>query len=219
MPFSHVDSKGCAFEDKLDRLFQGKSEGFFIELGAHDGITQSNTAKLEYDRMWKGLLVEPTLRLYEECCRNRPNSQCVRAACVASTFKQPKVMGDFGDGGGCMSSINGMRCHAKLSDLCAVPAVTLEHLLDQMKPSTIDFLSLDTEGYELNVLDGLNLDRYRPHYMLIEIYNTQHEQIVEFLTKQRYELLENFSNYNKTDNPGWDGTHNDYLFRDAMRSN
>jgi len=77
---------------------------------------------------------------------------------------------------------------------------------------TIDFLSLDTEGYELNILKGLSLDKYRPRYMLIEIYNKDLNAIVSHLKEFNYTLESNFSNYNYIDNPHWDGTHNDYLF-------
>jgi hypothetical protein len=110
-----------------------------------------------------------------------------------------------------MSSVAGARLHS--TNLCKVPAITLEAILDtHLGSNTIDFLSLDTEGYELPILKGLNLDKYRPSYMLIEIYTKDYDEIVRFLESKRYTLHSNFSNYNKTTNPGWDGTHNDYLF-------
>ena len=51
--------------------------------------------------------------------------------------------------------------------------------------------------------------------MLVEITNDYHN-ITEFFTKNNYKLHSNFSNYNVIDNPGWDGTHNDYLFIDII---
>ena len=74
-------------------------------------------------------------------------------------------------------------------------------------------MTVDTEGYELYVLDGLNLEKYRPTYLLVEIYEYDKEAIINYLTGFNYILLENITNYNKLDNPGWDGTHNDYLFK------
>lgn len=111
-----------------------------------------------------------------------------------------------------MGSINGSR--TKNNELVKVQAITLEKILNKYKIKHIDFLSLDTEGYELNILKGLNLDKYRPNYMLIEIYKKDYENIIKFLEIKKYKLISNFSNYNKIDNPGWDGTHNDYLFVD-----
>jgi len=50
--------------------------------------------------------------------------------------------------------------------------------------------------------------------MLIEIYIKDYEKILIFLLSKNYKLHSNYSNYNNIDNPGWDGTHNDYLFYD-----
>jgi hypothetical protein len=92
----------------------------------------------------------------------------------------------------------------------------LERLLDQYTNpgQIIDLLSLDTEGYELPILRGLNLNKYRPRYMLIEIYAKDFNEIVSFLLSHNYMLHSNFSNYSLATNPHWDGTHNDYLFVD-----
>jgi len=48
--------------------------------------------------------------------------------------------------------------------------------------------------------------------VLIEIYSNEYDSIATFLHDKNYKLLSNFTNYNIIDNPGWDGTHNDYLF-------
>ena len=50
--------------------------------------------------------------------------------------------------------------------------------------------------------------------MLIEVYNKDYDNIIEFLKEKNYSLLCNFTNYNLITNPGWDETHNDYLFVD-----
>ena len=86
--------------------------------------------------------------------------------------------------------------------------------LDEHSCVVIDFLSLDTEGYELEILKGLNLLKYRPKLLLIEVYVKDYENIVTFLKLHNYSLQDNLTNYNKIDNPGWDGTHNDFLFKD-----
>jgi FkbM family methyltransferase len=208
--YSHVDNQGVFFEEKLDRLFQ-KRNGFYIELGANNGLEQSNTAFFEKHRDWKGILIEPSYAAYEACKVNRPKSICLQYACVSNDYAHPFVEGDF-TSTHLMASVEGARLHS--TDLCKVPAITLEAILDTHLGSTttIDLLSLDTEGYELPILKGLSLDKYRPSYMLIEIYTKDYDEIVSFLKSKRYTLHSNFSNYNKITNPGWDGTHNDYLF-------
>lgn len=209
--FALSDSKNDPLDYKLDQIIK-KSSGFFIELGANDGITQSNTAFFEFYRGWKGLLIEPSVEKYEQCIINRPSSIVQNYACVDSIYQLAHIYGDFN--GSLMSSVNGSRLNS--SQLLQVSTITLEKLLDKYAApgQIIDLLSLDTEGYELPILKGLNLDKYRPRYMLIEIYTKDFNEIVSFLLSHNYMLHSNFSNYSLATNPHWDGTHNDYLFID-----
>jgi len=55
---------------KLDEIMK-KENGFFIELGANDGLIQSNTAFFEFYKNWKGILIEPSHNRYLECVNNR----------------------------------------------------------------------------------------------------------------------------------------------------
>ena len=208
--FSHVNSKGQPIDVILDSIFN-KQGGFYIELGANDGLKQSNSAFFEFYKGWKGVLIEPSHVAYLECCKNRPQSKCYNLACVSNTYTDAKIIGDFN--GNLMSSVNGTRKNS--ANVVSVEVSTLEKILDIEQPTIIDFLSLDTEGYELEILKGLNLNKYRPRYMLIEVYNKDYDDIVTFLKINNYTLHMNISNYNSIDNPHWDGTHNDYLFIDT----
>ena len=116
-----------------------------------------------------------------------------------------------------MSSVNGKRLNnTNTSQLITVTATTLEKILDIYFSSNeykhIDFLSLDTEGYEYEILKGLNFNKYSPTYLLIEIYKKDFELIVNYLNDYGYKIHSNFTNYNLRTNPNWDETHNDYLF-------
>ena len=111
-----------------------------------------------------------------------------------------------------MSSVENMR-NIENATLIDVPCEPLYKILDYLDVPKIDFMTVDTEGYELDVLDGLKLDKYRPTYLLVEIYEANKEIIINYLMGYNYILVENITNYNKLDNPGWDGTHNDYLFK------
>jgi len=208
---SRVDSKNEKLDLKLDKLFNHKRNGIFIELGANNGLNQSNTYFFEKVRNWTGILIEPSLSAYKECKINRPNSKCYNVACVSSDYKNEYVVGDFN--GSLMSSVNGNRNNSR--NLTKVKASTLMNILDSaLSDSTIsiDFLSLDTEGYELKILNGLDLKKYSPKYILIEIYKNQYTKIENYLLSNGYVLHSNFTNYNKKSYPQWDGTHNDYLF-------
>ena len=206
--FSLTDSKNVPIDFKLDSIIN-KTNGFYIELGANNGLEQSNTAFFEFNRGWKGILVEPSLSAFNECSKNRPNSICYNYACVSNDYEDTEIRGDFN--GHLMSSVDGNRLHT--NNIVTVKTTTLENLLDINNISNIDLLSLDTEGYELNILKGLNLTKYHPRYMLIEIYNKDYNNIIKLLEQYNYKLVSNFTNYNKLDNPHWDETHNDYLFK------
>jgi len=108
-----------------------------------------------------------------------------------------------------MSSVTGRVESANIT----VPAKPLAQILDSVPNiPAIDFISLDVEGYEQDVLEGLNLEKYRPSYMLIEVYKDKFNELIYFLDTHRYSLVENMSMYNYDTHPLWDGAHNDYLF-------
>ena len=217
MVYSSFDSKNVPFEEKLDNLFNQKEGGIYVELGANDGLLQSNTAFLEKERNWTGVLVEPSKSNFSKCKKNRPGSKVYNYACVSSDFKDKYIDGDWENG--LMSSVNSKRAllhplsPASASNIIKVEAATLESILDKAELTDIDLLTLDTEGYELEVLKGLNLEKYKPSYMLIEVYKDDYQNIESFLSQYNYTLFENFSNYNKKDNPQWDETHQDILFK------
>ena len=164
---------------KLER-YLGFSGGYFVEAGANDGYTQSNTYYLERFRGWRGVLVEPLPELAAICRRERPRSHVFCCALVGQDYGRttaPMLAANL------MSLVRGAQkspegdarhCReaAAVQELevreIEVPVRTLTSVLDEAGARAIDLLSLDVEGYELQVLAGLDLARYRPRYMLIE---------------------------------------------------
>ena len=94
----------------------------------------------------------------------------------------------------------------------AVPATTLNKILKEYNINKIDFFSLDVEGYELEVLGGLDFNIYKPSYILIEV-NTGEEDLYGFMEEHNYKNLGCLSDFNLIDDPQWPQTHNDYLFK------
>ncbi len=178
--------------------------GFFIEAGANDGIIQSNTYYYEQFKKWRGILVEPIPEKSELCRKNRCHSIVENYALVPFDFK-----GDVVDMHYCnlMSLVKGamksdqadldhinLGCEVqkiKTREI-TVPATTLTSLLDRHNIEKIDFFSLDVEGYELNVLKGLDLDRHRPNWMLIE---ARHREEIESHLRSYYELVATLSHH------------------------
>lgn len=193
-------------EEKL-MPYLGERRGIFIEAGANDGFSQSNTYWLERMRGWKGLLVEPVPAMAAQCRENRPRAIVVNAALVATPeVKSLKVaaVGLYGYVTGSLSSAEHEAEHRRrgaqtvglpsveaIEDI-EVPARTLESVLDEVKLGPIDLFSLDVEGYEINVLRGMNMARYKPRYLLVEALGPEklleafgeHYEFVEKITPQ-----------------------------------
>ena len=68
--YGGIDCKRELLDKKLNNLIN-KDNGIYIELGANDGLTQSNTAFFEFTRNWQGVLIEPSLNAYNQCIKNK----------------------------------------------------------------------------------------------------------------------------------------------------
>ena len=206
MSYSARDANGVPLDLRLTHFLDWRG-GFFVEAGANDGLVQSNTALFEKTLGWNGVLVEPAPTAFELCKKNR-EATAYHAALVGLDYKDDTVVGDFD--GSAMGSVRGGRLGRDAGT--EVPARTLQSILDELGVSHVDFLSLDTEGFELEVLRGCDFARTSFSFMLIELYPSNRVETIDHLESVGYDLIANYSNYNLTDTPDWDGTHNDYLF-------
>ena len=194
--------------DKLRKYLTFKN-GTYIELGAFNGTFQSNTKWLEEELEWDGILIEPSLNAYNQCCITRPHNKLFNCACVSNEYKEETIKGDFI--GTPMCSVGGVRQNRPPSN--KIKARTLQSIINESELNHFDFLSLDTEGYELEVLKGVDFTKQQIKYCLIEIYTKDKDSIFNFMENKNYTFIENLSNFTKKTHPGWDGTHNDYLFK------
>jgi len=149
--------------------------GYFIEAGANDGFRQSNTYFLERFRGWRGVLVEPIPELYDRCVRERAKSLCFNCALVDPQSAGQTVIMRFGDLESHLAGPDDLPADAAIANWgwsraydVAVPTRTLTQVLDEAAAPHWDFLSLDLEGHEEQALAGLDLDRHRPRYILVE---------------------------------------------------
>jgi hypothetical protein len=209
-PYCAVNCKKEPITKRILEYVGTIENGFYIEAGAYDGLLQSNTKFLEEEYNWTGILIEPSPKVFLDLQKNRPSNMNVNKCLVAPDYPDKTIKGAFDNGP--MSSVNNIR-NLENAELIEVECDTLENILDYYNVPKIDFMTIDTEGYELEVLKGMNLNKYRPIYLLIEVYEDKKDIIFNYLVENNYLLLENITNYNKFDNPGWDGSHNDYLFK------
>jgi FkbM family methyltransferase len=156
---------------QLERILP-RTGGTFLEAGAHDGYTQSNTYYLERFRGWSGILVEPIPELRRLCVRRRPGARVIAAALVGPDFQGAEVTLHFGD---LMSAVGdaghaaqGLSVVGRAAYQVSVPAKTLTAILEETSTSPIDLMVLDLEGHELQALRGLDLERLAPGHLLLE---------------------------------------------------
>ncbi|HEY4278330.1 MAG TPA: FkbM family methyltransferase [Conexibacter sp.] len=191
--------------------------GFFVEAGANDGFTQSNTYHLERERGWSGLLVEPVPHLHREAALERPGSRVVHAALTEPAGEGREVTLEYG---GLMTVVSGSR-GSREADATYVaeafalgleapmtvtaPARTLSALLDEMSAPEIDLMSLDLEGFEPTALRGLDLARHAPRYLLVEVREPDSRAAVESVLGERFRfermLTHHDALYARTDQP------------------
>lgn len=148
---------------------QEKKNGYFIEVGVGGGHAISNTYMLEKHFGWTGLLVEPNRSSHESiaACRSAYLEKRAAASSTGKTLRFQEMIG-----AGEHSRIAGTGGH-KLRDARIeeydVTTVTLNEILEQRSaPREIEYLSLDTEGSEIDILMGLDLDRFSFKVMTIE---------------------------------------------------
>jgi FkbM family methyltransferase len=169
--------------------------GVFIEAGAHDGYTQSNTFYLERHRGWSGVLVEPVPELFRRARRRRRRSQVFGCALVAPELEGTMVEVQFGD---LCSTVGDRRAHVarglepsgRGTYSALVPGRTLSAVLDESGIAAADVLVLDVEGNELDVLAGLDLDRHAPAHVLVESNDRARQQpALDAALASRYDFV------------------------------
>lgn len=173
--------------------FKNKKNGYFIEIGANDGITLSNTYLLEKYFDWKGICVEPLPTVFSKLVESRPKSICInKAVFETSGMTLPFDISEKNDLLSGLSNYIG-KAHADKVEAdkttVDVTTITFNDILDQNKaPLFIDYLSLDTEGTELMILKSLNLNKYTFGIIDVEHNFTEprRSEIREYLLSNGY---------------------------------
>ncbi len=185
------------FEDiLLERAFPDRA-GFYIDAGANDPVFQSVTKRF-YDRGWSGINIEPQPGLASRLIDARPrdiNLNCgvgsvetvltyyeVQSVPGWSTFvpelgEQQRSLGH--------DVIERPIPIRKLAEICA------EHVQER----TIDFLKIDVEGFEREVILGADWSRWRPRVVIVETYNHQHWEPLLIEANYRFLLFDGINRF------------------------
>jgi FkbM family methyltransferase len=209
-----VDGEQGRIELKILPYLKDIENGFFVEAGALDGLFMSNTKILE-DLGWGGILIEPSRKAYEKCVKNR-SALIINCALVSKDYPGSSVYGDFWfdgeDGIGAWSGI--LKNAYGVRAIAEAHAKTLSSILKEQGVKKVDFLSLDVEGYELEALKGIDFSEVEITHILVEVNLKDYslEEMDKYLGQFGYKNIACLSGFTEG-MKGWDGSHQDYLFR------
>jgi FkbM family methyltransferase len=170
-----------------------KKNGFFVEFGACDGLELTNTFLLEDKYQWTGILAEPCKYWHNDLYKNRKN--CIidtRAVWEKDnsfvTFTEVELIRTLSN----ITEANGKDGffdeRNKPNIRYNVPTVTLNTLLEEHNaPKNIDFLSIDTEGSEVQILQSFDFSKYEFNCVIVECWGEEvQQQVKDILTKNNY---------------------------------
>ena len=173
-------------------IFMRKKHGFFLDVGANDPVRNNNTYFFEKDRNWTGLAFEPIVKLQSKWKKERA-VQCLPI--VLGEQNGEASFTEYLDDSLSGISENVIRSpeslNNKVAKTYAVKMYRLADILVKENISHVDLLSLDVEGGELAVLEGINFDKCEIDYILLENNKgtKKEEALRQFLKDKGYTLL------------------------------
>ena len=165
-------SKSQLGQDILALITSGaKKPGFFVEFGAADGVALSNSYLLEREFGWSGILCEPNRSWHKDLMRNRTciiDTRCVYSKSGQQISFSENYISELSG----ISAFTGQDRHGILDRTTSSYQVQTISLLDLLKrhdaPKHVEFLSVDTEGSEFEILDSFDFSKYTFGFICVE---------------------------------------------------
>ncbi len=180
---------GKGLEDLfMELLFNFQKIGTYVEIGTNDPTASVSYTQKFYNRGWRGIGVEPCINEFEALKKSRPDDINLNI---------------------CIGDLNGQRMFYEPEDSQAASLIphlasrwgkvkkrminvsTLETILDKYLESELDFMVIDAEGMELEILKSNNWSKYKPKAMIIETVHHHYREILNYLKSYDYMVVYN----------------------------
>lgn len=199
---------GGQYEQSLivDKHFQGKTNGFFIEAGAWNGAYLSNSLFLEVERNWTGLLIEANTKAFEHLSALQRRAFSFHG-CVSTSNQSTKVTFDGADVFGAIKKTSSQLTQGEAAleknraaldkdhrSTFEVQCFPLYSLLLALGNPEVDYFSLDVEGSEMDILRTIPWNKVRIKTLTIEVEHSDANMITTFMETNGYSMVQKIGN-------------------------
>jgi FkbM family methyltransferase len=190
-------------QDKfVDIYFKKKDNGFFLDIGAHDGVSFSNSYFFEKERGWSGICIEPNPDVFVLLNKNRLSRNynvCISDTEGSVVFR--KIVGYSEMLSGILEFMDQKHID-RINDECAeynstfedikVESRNLNAILKSDNIKHIDYLSIDTEGAESKIIKSIDLDEINIEFLTVE-NNDSSDELRRYLKGKGYACIKSFT--------------------------
>lgn len=188
-----------------ENVFKGYKGGIFVDVGAHDGISINNTLYFEKNHEWRGINIEPIKSVYDKLVINRPNSININCAVCNNDGET-----EFFCNTGYTEMISGIknmfdqrhfdrlqrenRAMGANTEIIRVKTKKLETIFDENNITHINYLSIDVEGAEFEVIKSINFDKVFIDVIDFENnYDDVSFPIIRYLEDKGYVMIKKYT--------------------------
>ena len=179
-------SKSQIYQDLFILYFsKNKQNGTFIEIGGGNGVDLSNSYLLEKKYNWKGIICEPEKKSQRKIINKRTAKLETRP--ITNKCEKNKIFYVNKD-----TYQSTLITSTNYNSKIKVNTVSLNYLLDKRKFNTqIDYISIDTEGNEFEIIKNFNFKKYKVNFFTIEhnFDKDKREKIFKIMTKNNYKRV------------------------------
>lgn len=184
-----------------ENVFKGYKNGFYVDVGAHDGVSINNTLYFEKNNNWKGVNIEPNKIVFDKLITNRPNDINLNLA-ICNNDGETEFLCNTGSTemlSGIKSTFDSRHLHRLRTENSETGSITntikvytkkLETVCTEHNITHINYLSIDVEGAEFEVIKSIDFDKVFIDVIGFENnYNDTSIPIVKYLENKNFDVL------------------------------